>query len=242
MKSESTAGEKIILALDVSTSREALEWIGRLQGYVRWVKIGMQLFSSEGPPILEAIKQTQVNIFLDMKYHDIPNTVAQTARVLVRSGIQMFNVHAAGGREMMARTAEAVAAEAAKLNCNRPKILAVTVLTSMSEPEWRQDVGGIRSIEEQVCFWAKAAQECGLDGVVASPQEIAAVRKTCGPDFMIVTPGVRMAGGALHDQKRILTPAAAMAQGASLLVMGRPILEAPDPVATWEQIVKSLAN
>lgn len=232
--------EKLIVALDVDRLEEAKAIALKLQPYAGAFKIGMQLFTSQGPRVVEEIQQLGCRVFVDLKFHDIPNTVAQAGRVLTRLETFMFNVHAAGGREMMRRTVEAVHEEADRRGLIPPIILAVTVLTSISPRQWREEIGGQRGLAEQVIHLARLAQESGLNGVVASPQEVADIRRACGPDFLVVTPGVRPAWGELNDQQRVMTPAAALRAGASYLVIGRPILEASDPVEACQRIVAEM--
>ncbi|NPV91424.1 MAG: orotidine-5'-phosphate decarboxylase [Firmicutes bacterium] len=232
--------ERLIVALDVDSLEEAKKIARRLQPHVGAFKIGMQLFTAHGPQVVKEIQQLGCRVFVDLKYHDIPNTVAQAGRVLTRLETFMFNVHAAGGREMMRQTVEAVHEEADRHGLVPPIVLAVTVLTSISDQQWKDEVGGRRGIPGQVVHWARMAQEAGLDGVVASPQEIGAIRKACGDRFVIVTPGVRPAGADLNDQQRVMTPGQAVKAGASYLVVGRPIMKASDPVRASIEIVDEI--
>ena len=198
--------EKLIVALDVAGRKEALGLVEQLTGSVGAFKIGMQLFNSEGPGIVKEIQGLGGKVFVDLKFHDIPNTVAQVAKVITGMKVFMFNVHAAGGFEMMHRAAEAAKEATGRLEAKRPLVIGVTVLTSISQDVFEQEVGIVRPIEEQVTAWAKLAQKAGLDGVVASPREILPLRKACGSDFLIVTPGVRPLWAATNDQKRVMTP------------------------------------
>ncbi|MBP5406784.1 orotidine-5'-phosphate decarboxylase [bacterium] len=211
---------KIFVALDVDTEAQALEIVEDLHGLDACFKIGKQLFTSAGPDLVRKIVGMGEDVFLDLKYHDIPNTVAKAGLAAAALGVRIFNVHASGGRKMM----EAVRNEMDKL-ANPPMVLAVTVLTSMGDNDLRE-VGVDVPARDQVARLAKLAQECGMDGVVASPLEIELIRETCGKDFKILTPGIRPAFAAVNDQKRIATPAEALRKGADFLVIGRPITAA----------------
>lgn len=233
--------ERIVLALDVDTREEALELVHNLKDYVGVFKVGMQLFNSTGPTIVEEINNLGGKVFVDLKLHDIPNTVAQAGKVLTRLNCYMFNVHAAGGREMMRKLAEEVAKESEKLGISNPITLAVTVLTSISQQDLERDmfIKDMR-IEELVVKWALMAKESGVMGVVCSPQEIKAIRTACGPDFKIVTPGIRPVWAAANDQKRITTPKEAIELGADYIVIGRPITAAADPIEAAKKITEEL--
>ena len=211
---------KIFVALDVETKAKALEIVGDLKGLGACFKIGKQLFTSTGPELVREIVGMGEDVFLDLKYHDIPNTVAKAGVAAAELGVKIFNVHASGGRKMM----EAVRNEMDKLT-NPPLVLAVTILTSLGEEDIRE-VGFDRTIPEQIAKLAKLAKDSGMDGVVASPLEIELIRETCGSDFKILTPGIRPAFAAVNDQKRIATPAEALRKGADFLVIGRPITAA----------------
>lgn len=235
-----SAKERLIVALDVDTRAEAERLVGLLHDQVGMFKIGMQLFNSEGPAILEVVKGQGGRVFADLKFHDIPNTVAQAGKVMTRHGVHMYNVHAAGGREMMAETVKLTRQEAQRLGITPPLVIAVTVLTSISQTQLSEEIGIQRNLADHVAAWAKLAQDAGLDGVVASPQEIVAIRAACGPDFLIVTPGVRPLGAAMNDQKRVMTPGEAVKAGASHLVIGRPITAAADPRQASIDIVREM--
>lgn len=230
---------RVLVALDVDSAQQALSLANLLRGAVGGVKIGKQLFTAEGPSIVRTLAEQGHRVFLDLKFHDIPNTVAGAVQSAVRTGAWMINVHATGGRAMM-RAAAAAATDAAKsAGRERPLIIAVTVLTSLDEAALRE-VGTTRPLREQVTQLAILSREAGLDGVVASPQEITDIRAACGPDFVIVTPGIRPAGhSAKDDQARTMTPAEAVAAGASYIVVGRPITAADDPRAAAEHIAAS---
>ena len=235
------AKDRIVLALDVDTSDEAVALVKKLSGHVGVFKIGMQLFNTAGPNIVHRVHDLGGRVFVDLKLHDIPNTVGAAAKVLTRLNAFMFNVHAAGGREMMRQAAAASRLEAMKIGIEPPLILAVTVLTSISQPELAEElcVTGLL-LEELVVKWALMAQESGLGGVVCSPQEIMPIRKACGSDFRIVTPGIRPLWSAPNDQKRITTPRQALDLGADYMVIGRPITQAADPCAAAQKIIDEL--
>ncbi|MGH8048027.1 MAG: orotidine-5'-phosphate decarboxylase [Chthoniobacterales bacterium] len=224
------AKEKIITALDVPDFAAAESVLRDLEGAATWCKIGMQLFTKEGPPVVAMAKSRGFKVFLDLKFHDIPNTVAAGARSASELGVDMLTIHLSGGPEMI----EAAVAAAPDV-C----MLGVTVLTS-SNTETLAAVGIPLTPEAWVPALAKLGAECGIGGIVCSPLEIAAVRAAAGPGVKIVTPGVRPAGADLGDQKRVLTPAAAIAAGADYLVIGRPILAAADRRAALEAIIASM--
>lgn len=213
--------EKVIVALDVDSKERALLLAKELEASGCWLKIGLELYALAGLEIVEQLKKMGFKIFLDLKLHDIPTTVERTLRVLTVSGVDMVNVHCAGGYEMMARAAEV---------CHREgkKIIGVTVLTSMGANEL-PSIGVTGGVEEQVVRLAKLAQRAGLDGVVASAQEAQRLRRECGNDFLLVTPGIRPAWSEKNDQVRVLTPAKALEAGSSYLVVGRPVTRAENP-------------
>jgi orotidine-5'-phosphate decarboxylase len=234
------AKDRIIVALDVSDMQSAEKLVRMLGHEIGYFKVGMELYYSVGPAVIDMIKAAGSKVFLDLKLHDIPNTVAQGARAIARTGADMINVHAAGGCEMMQKTAEALAALEAETGKPRPKLIAVTVLTSLDQRAVSEEVGLSRQIREQVQHWAGLAQQSGLDGVVASPQELSGIREVCGPDFITVIPGVRPAWADQNDQKRIMTPGEAVAAGATHLVIGRPITRAADPRQAVEKIIHEI--
>ncbi|MFZ5640738.1 MAG: orotidine-5'-phosphate decarboxylase [Bacillota bacterium] len=235
-----SAKDRLIVALDVDTMAEAEHLVAQLHDYVGVFKVGMQLYNSEGPEVLRRIHGLGGRIFLDLKLHDIPNTVGQAGAVLTRHRVFMYNVHTAGGKEMMQRAVDATVKEAEISGIPRPLVIGVTVLTSINQTILEQEIGINRDIKDQVVKWALLAKEAGLNGVVASPKEITAIREACGRDFVIITPGVRPAWAAVNDQKRVMTPAEAMQAGASYLVVGRPITAAADPVAAAQRILEEM--
>ncbi len=225
----------VIVALDFPSSEEALALAERLDPDRCRVKVGKELFTRSGPAVVEKLVERGFEVFLDLKYHDIPNTVAAACAAAADLGVWMINLHALGGRRMMAAARERLEA----LGTGRPRLIAVTILTSMGEADLAE-VGLRGTPEDNVRRLAALAQESGLDGVVCSPQEAAGLRAALGGDFLLVTPGVRPAGASLDDQKRVMTPAQAMAAGASHLVIGRPITAAPDPLVALDAILAEL--
>jgi orotidine-5'-phosphate decarboxylase len=230
--------DRLIVALDVPEKEQAFELVDMLHDCCGMFKIGLEPFCNFGPSFVEEIQQRGGKIFLDLKFHDIPRTVPQAGRAAARLGVEMFNVHIAGGSEMMKAVVEAVREETDGKKTT--KILGVTVLTSLGAEELQEGMGINRSPLEQVVFWAKQAEEGGLSGVVASPKEISAIRENCGSDFLIVTPGIRPAGAGSGDQKRISTPADAVKSGVDYIVVGRPILQAADPRQAAIDIVQEM--
>ncbi len=235
-----SVNEKLIVALDVETPDRALELFEMLRGLAGMFKIGSQLFTAAGPDIVRQIVGKGGRVFLDLKFHDIPNTVAQAGVEAARLGVSMFNVHALGGAEMMRRTAEAVAEAAAREGFGKPHLVAVTVLTSLDRMSLTQ-IGINEGPQSLVANLAQLAAESGMNGAVVSPHEVEIVRRAVTkPGFLIVTPGVRPAAALADDQKRVTTPAAAMRAGADHIVVGRPILDAPDPVRAAHAIVEEM--
>lgn len=232
--------EKIIIALDVGTKPEALALAGELPG-ARIFKVGMELFTAEGPPLLQEIARLGKRIFLDLKYHDIPNTVAGAVRSASRHGAAMLTLHASGGGEMMTAAAAAAREETARSGRPRPLLLGVTVLTSLKDAQL-SEIGCSVPVAGQVLRLAGLAKSAGLDGVVCSPHEIEIIKKEFGRELLVVTPGIRPAWAAAQDQKRIMTPAEAIAKGADYLVIGRPVTGAPSPRAAFAKIVEEISG
>ena len=231
--------KRLIVALDVPNMAKLSNLVIGLGESVTYYKVGMELFYSCGAEVVRYLKGSGKSIFLDLKLHDIPNTVGSSLAALTELGVDMLNVHATGGFQMMQFAAQTVKARAAELGIKAPKLIAVTVLTSISPEEW-QELNYAESISAQVINLAKLAKKAGLDGVVASPQEAAAIRAAWGEEFLIVTPGIRPAGSELNDQSRIATPKAAIENGATHLVIGRPITKATDLKQAVQDIVKEM--
>ena len=231
---------KLIVALDVDNTQKAREILSALRGIAGMFKVGMQLFTAAGPALVREIISSGERVFLDLKYHDIPNTVALAGVEATRLGVSMFNIHAAGGSEMMRRTADSVTECAAVEGLSRPLVIGVTILTSADE-NTVAEVGFGLTPAELVPRLALLAEASGMDGVVASPREVSIVRAAVKkPNFVVLTPGVRPQGAALFDQRRVTTPREAILAGADYIVVGRPILDAPDPAAAAQQILDEL--
>lgn len=225
---------KIIIALDYSTTEPALALAEHLQPELCRLKVGKELFTAAGPAVLEKLMQRGFEIFLDLKFHDIPNTTAQACKAAAELGVWMVNVHALGGRKMLTAAADAIA------NTSKPpKLIAVTMLTSMAQGDLA-DIGIQATPAEMVLRLATLTRDCGLDGVVCSAQEAAMLRKNCGTEFILVTPGIRPAQASLDDQSRVMTPQAALQAGSSYLVIGRPITQASDPLQALLNINKEI--
>ena len=235
--------ERVLVALDVATGARARELAQTLRGVVGGFKIGSRLFTLEGPGLVQALADTGVRVFLDLKFHDIPNTVAQAVESAVLTGAWMVNVHASGGRPMMEGARRAAAETAQRSGRQTPLVIAVTVLTSMDQ-QTLQSVGVERPLDAHVVALAQLTRDAGLNGVVASPLETASIREACGSDFVIVTPGIRgaAAGTEKNDQARTMGPAEAVRAGATYIVVGRPIIGAADPLAAAEGIVEELRS
>lgn len=225
----------LIIALDFASKQEVFQFLDRFEGESLFVKVGMELFYQEGPAIISELKEKNHQVFLDLKLHDIPNTVHKAMKGLARLGADLVNVHAAGGSEMM--KAAIAGLEAGTPNgLVRPRCIAVTQLTSTSEEQMRAEQLIPVSIEESVLHYASVAQGSGMDGVVCSTWEAGKIRSELGPDFLTVTPGIRLSSDATQDQKRIATPETARLAGVSSIVVGRPITQASDPVASYKRI------
>jgi len=232
--------DKIIFALDVEHFAEAQHWVNLLKDHVGIFKVGKQLFTHAGPKVVDMIRQKGQKVFLDLKFHDIPNTVARAGEEATKLNVSMFNLHALGGFEMMKKTVEGSRAAAKSLSIPKPLILAVTILTSMDE-ETLKEVGVQGPLLEEVGRLAHLSMRAGVDGVVASPKEIGIIRQQCGEKFLIVTPGIRHPSDKRDDQKRTLSPKEAITAGASYLVIGRPIKEAKDPIEAVQKIIEDIS-
>lgn len=234
------AKDRLVLALDVASDTEALGIVTELKDAVGMFKVGHQLFTAYGPDIVRRIIGMGGRVFLDLKYHDIPHTVAMASAEAVKLGVSIFNVHALGGLDMMRAAAESAREAAQKLDQPCPLVLAVTVLTSMDEKDLRKELKITRSLQREVAHLARLAQRAGMHGVVASPREIKMLRRAVRGEFVILTPGVRPSWAAQDDQKRVMTPREAVAAGADYLVVGRPVLKAPDRKGAVAKILEEI--
>jgi orotidine-5'-phosphate decarboxylase len=230
-----TPRDRLAVALDFPNEHEALKLVIRLDQSCQWFKVGMELYYAAGNGIVHQLRDRGFNVFLDLKLHDIPNTVAGAVRSATHAGASLLTIHATGGAAMMSAAAEAASAPGS------PRLLAVTVLTSMDANELA-GIGITASPAEQVLRLARLAQASGIDGMVCSPEEVAALRKETGPNTLLVIPGIRPTGSAIEDQKRIATPAQAITHGASMLVVGRPITRAHDPAEAAQAILKEIEH
>ncbi|MBI5026987.1 MAG: orotidine-5'-phosphate decarboxylase [Nitrospirae bacterium] len=234
--------ERIILALDVAGTDEAIEIIEKFKEHIDIFKVGNELFTAAGPRIIEALHLRGKKVFLDLKYHDIPNTVSKAAVAAARLGVFMLTVHTMGGMEMMRQCADTLVKFSLKENIQRPGLLGVTILTSINQEILRNELGIGQSINTQVKHLAGLALTAGLDGVIASPTETSMIRAHCGRGFLIVTPGIRPSWSPQDDQKRTMTPKHAIREGADYLVIGRAILSQPNPLRALELIVEEMAS
>ena len=235
------ADDRLIVALDVSTMDAMKSIVSSLGDSVSFYKVGMELFYAEGDQTVRYLQEHGKHVFLDLKLHDIPNTVAHGVSSLTRLGANLITIHGQGGPIMMKAAAEAARESAEKLGIERPKLLAITVLTSFDDESWTS-IGGQLPIANQVIRLAKLAKESGMDGVVCSALEAKMIREACGPDFLIVTPGIRPSFAATNDQKRIATPPSALQDGASRLVIGRPITQAEHPQEAVRLIIEEMES
>ncbi len=231
-------GKDVIIACDFSSAEDVFKFLDKFQGRKPFVKIGMELFYAEGPQIVKKIKERGHKIFLDLKLHDIPNTVKKSMAVLSNLDVDMCNLHAAGTKNMMTAAIEGLT----RPDGTRPLLIAVTQLTSTDEETMKKDLLIDEPIDKVVMHYAKNAMESGLDGVVCSPLEAEKVHKTCGENFLTVTPGVRFADGEVGDQKRVMTPEEAKKIGSDYIVVGRPITAAEDPVKAYERCINEFVG
>ena len=222
--------KRVVVALDFPSAEQALDCVQRLDPHSCRLKVGFELFISGGPDLVKTLASRGHEVFLDLKLHDIPNTVAAACRSAARLGVWMLNVHAAGGRAMLEAARDALAGLDSP-----PKLIAVTVLTSLDDADLNQ-VGIQRTVHEQALAMARLAKSTGLDGVVCSAREVSILRQALGDEFLLITPGIRPQGASMDDQKRIMTPAEAVSLGSDYLVIGRPITRAPDPLVVVEKI------
>lgn len=241
MRNENVSGaDRLVLALDVDDEQTALRLVSDLKDHVGLFKVGHQLFTAYGPDIVRKIIGMGGRVFLDLKYHDIPNTVAKASAEAVKLGVSIFNVHALGGADMMKAAVESAKEAAEKRNMPLPIVLAVTVLTSMDEMSLRKELKITRSLSREVSHLARLASRAGMHGVVASPREIRMLRRAIRGEFVILTPGVRPAWAAADDQKRVMTPGEAVFAGADYIVVGRPVLKAVDRKKAVEDILSEI--
>ena len=232
--------DRLIVALDTDDGEE-IDWLsGMLMDSVRWFKMGFQAFSALGMEAFPWFKQNGHKTFVDLKFHDIPNTVARDVGMMTKHGANMINMHASGGLEMMQAARDSADDAAYEADIPRPILLGVTILTSIEEINFQQGFASARTLADQVVYLAQLAQEAGLDGVVASSLEIDPIRKACGDNFLIVTPGIRPEWAESDDQRRITTPAEAIRRGTDYIVVGRPIIEADDPLEAAEMILDEM--
>jgi len=241
VRSPASVKERLIVALDLDDLERVKALVKLLAGELGMFKVGKQLFTHAGPAVVKMIEKMEGEVFLDLKFHDIPTTVAKAAIEATRLGVKMFNVHASGSLEMMRQTVKEVRRVCRQETLRRPIMLAVTVLTSLEKSDLER-VGVDREVLDQVVRLASLSQEAGMDGVVASPQEVAAIRAACGRRFVIVTPGIRSHGRKQDDQRRVMTAAEALRAGVDYIVVGRPITEAQDPLSAAREIVAEMTH
>jgi orotidine-5'-phosphate decarboxylase len=241
MQTKKELKKKVCLALDVDSSEEALRLVSIMKEHVGVFKVGSHLFTKLGPKIIEDVMKLGGEVFLDLKYHDIPNTVANAVRMATRMGAYIVNIHASGGLDMMRAAVEAATSEANDQQIRKPILLAVTVLTSLTDRILSEELRIKHDVLSQVVHLAELAKSAGIDGCVASPKEILAIRKACGNDFIILTPGIRPAWAAeKDDQRRITTPSEAVNNGADYIVIGRPLINAANPAEAAKKVVEEL--
>ena len=232
--------KKLVLALDVESIDEAKKLVDELSPYIGTFKVGLQLFCGYGLEIVDYIKEKNSDFFLDVKLHDIPNTVEKASFNVIKNGANFFNVHATGGIEMMKAAKRGAMAAAEKYNKKKPLVLAVTVLTSINQETLSNELSNKKSVEEFVIQLAKNAREAGLDGVVASAKELKAIKREVGEDFIVLTPGIRPAWSAVNDQQRIATPSSAIKDGADFIVLGRAVTSASDKIEAIKKIYEEI--
>ncbi len=236
------AEARVITALDVATAAEATTLAARLGTDGAFVKVGLELFSASGPSVIDVLRNAGKKVFLDLKYHDIPNTVASAARIAARLGAAMTTIHASAGRNALTAAADALAAEPVSPGGRRPALLAVTILTSLDQQQLAETAPGVETVQQRVSRLAQLAWDCGCDGLVCSAADLPDLRAEIGPEPLVVTPGIRPAGTSNQDQRRVTTPHQAIAAGADFLVIGRPITQADDPGAALAAIGKELRD
>lgn len=235
------AHDKLIFALDVPDAQSAQKYIDTLSGHVGWFKVGLELFTACGPTLVQDITNAGIRCFLDLKFHDIPNTAAGAVRSATALGAEMLTVHLSGGRDMLLRARDAAEDEAVRLGVPRVKLVGVSILTSLGDKDITE-IGMKTPVIDRVAQLAQLGADCGLDGLVCSPADLPTVRPLLPADFTIITPGIRPAWSVKGDQTRIATPAKAVADGASLLVIGRPIAQADDPAAAADRIAAEIGE
>ena len=233
--------DRIIFALDVGDMDSAKDWVRKLKGRVGWFKVGLELFTAVGPDIVRLVKDNDIKCFLDLKFHDIPNTVAGAVRSAVKTGADMMTIHLSGGRAMITAAREAAREASNRLGTVKPKIVGVSVLTSLGSDDLKE-IGVGNNPTDQVAHLARLASSCNIDGMVCSAEDLPHVRKKVPESLMLITPGIRPGGSQKGDQKRIATPSFALKSGADLLVIGRPISEASDPIMAVQQIVEEMES
>ena len=232
----------LIVALDVSDLTQASELVRQLKPYAAFFKVGAQLFTGYGPEAVAMVRAQGGRVFLDLKFHDIPSTVAKACAAAARHRVAMMTLHTSGGADMLRAAAQATADAAARLHVMRPKLVGVTVLTSVGQQQFRAGTDPARALQERVLTLAAQAQEAGLDGVVASAEEARLLRQTFGKRWLVITPGIRPSGSDRGEQARVLTPCEALQQGADYLVVGRPIIAAPDPIKAARAIIEEITS
>jgi len=231
--------DRIIFALDVGDRDSARKWVGTLKGHVGWFKVGLELFTAVGPDVVKLVKDNDIKCFLDLKFHDIPNTVAGAVKSAVRTGADMMTIHLSGGRAMITAAVKAAVEESQALGIGRPKIVGVSVLTSLGIEDLRE-TGIVNKPSDQVQLLAQFAASCGADGLVCSAEDLVHIRSNVPENLLLITPGIRPGWSQKGDQKRVATPQSAIQSGADLLVIGRPISDAPDPVLAVEKIAQEI--